>query len=124
MVRKSNNPISNDDKKEVIVGQAEVRNVFKVSKVGNIAGLYVLEGNIKRSYLVNIVRDSVVIANSLKISSLKRFKDDVKEVAQGFECGLNLEGFNDLMVGDIMEFIEIQEVRKKLGSPTEEKSGQ
>ncbi len=112
------------DKKEVIVGQAEVRNVFKVSKIGNIAGLYVLEGNIKRSYLVNIVRDNVVIANSLKISSLKRFKDDVKEVAQGFECGLNLEGFNDLMVGDIMEFIEIQEVRKKLGSPIEEKSGQ
>ncbi len=104
------------DKKEVMVGSAEVRNVFKVSKVGNIAGIYVLDGNVKRSYLVNVIRDGVVLANSLKIASLKRFKDDVKEVAQGFECGLSLEGFNDIAVLDVFEFIEIQEVSRKLNN--------
>ena len=104
------------DKKEVIVGSAEVRNVFKVSKIGNIAGVYILEGNVKRSYLVNVIRDGVVLASSLKIASLKRFKDDVKEVAQGFECGLSLEGFNDIAVLDTLEFIEIQEVSRKLNS--------
>ena|GEM_PF-192872 len=108
------------DKKEVLVGNAEIRNVFKVSKVGNVAGIYVLDGNIKRSYLVNVVRDNLVIAHSLKIASLKRFKDDVKEVAQGFECGLSLEGFNDIMTGDNLEFIEIQEVSRKLDSPVSE----
>ena len=102
------------DKKEVVVGNAEIRNVFKVSKVGNIAGVYVLDGNIKRNYLVNVIRDGVVVSSSLKIASLKRFKDDVKEVNQGFECGLNLENFNDILVGDTLEFIEIQEVSRKL----------
>lgn len=102
------------DKKEVVVGNAEIRNVFKVSKVGNIAGVYVLDGNIKRNYLVNVIRDGVVAGSSLKIASLKRFKDDVKEVNQGFECGLNLENFNDILVGDVLEFIEIQEVSRKL----------
>ena len=108
------------DKKEVLVGNAEVRNVFKVSKVGNVAGVYVLDGNIKRSYLVNVVRDNLVLAHSLKIASLKRFKDDVKEVSQGFECGLSLEGFNDIMEGDSLEFIEIQEVSRKLDSKMSE----
>jgi len=104
------------DKKEVVVGSAEVRNVFKVSKVGNIAGIYVLEGTIKRGLLVNVIREGVVKASSLKIASLKRFKDDVKEVAQGFECGLLLEDFNDIAEQDVLEFIEIQEVSRKLTS--------
>ena len=102
------------DKKEVVVGNAEIRDVFKVSKVGNIAGIYVLDGSIKRSCLVNVVRENVVLASSLKIASLKRFKDDVKEVASGFECGLALENFNDIAIGDNLEFIEIQEVARKL----------
>ena len=102
------------DKKEVVVGNAEIRNVFKVSKVGNIAGVYVLDGNIKRSCLVTVIRENVVLASSLKISSLKRFKDDVKEVTSGFECGLALENFNDIAIGDNLEFIEIQEVARKL----------
>ncbi|MGP1438172.1 MAG: translation initiation factor IF-2 [Treponema sp.] len=108
------------DKKEVVIGNAEIRNVFKVSKVGNIAGIYVLDGTIKRSCLVNVVRESVVLASSLKISSLKRFKDDVKEVASGFECGLALENFNDIAIGDNLEFIEVQEVARKLTPKKEE----
>ena len=108
------------DKKEVVIGNAEIRNVFKVSKVGNIAGIYVLDGSIKRSCLVNVIREDVVLASSLKISSLKRFKDDVKEVASGFECGLALENFNDISVGDNLEFIEIQEVARKLTPKREE----
>jgi len=108
------------DKKEVVVGNAEIRNVFKVSKVGNIAGIYVLDGTIKRSCLVNVIRENVVLASSLKISSLKRFKDDVKEVASGFECGLALENFNDIAVGDNLEFIEIQEIARKLTTKKEE----
>lgn len=112
------------DKKEVLVGNAEVRNVFKVSKVGNIAGVYVLDGTIKRGYLVNVVREGVVQASGLKIASLKRFKDDVKEVASGFECGLSLENFNDIVIGDTLEFIEIQEVSRKLNSKMNEEEGQ
>ncbi|MGP1439811.1 MAG: translation initiation factor IF-2 [Treponema sp.] len=108
------------DKKEVVIANAEIRNVFKVSKIGNIAGIYVLDGTIKRSCLVNVIRENVVLASSLKISSLKRFKDDVKEVASGFECGLALENFNDVAVGDTLEFIEIQEVARKLTPKKEE----
>ena len=108
------------DKKEVVVGNAEIRNVFKVSKVGNIAGVYVLDGIIKRSCLVSVIRENVVVASSIKISSLKRFKDDVKEVASGFECGISLENFNDIAIGDNLEFIEIQEVARKLTSKKEE----
>ena len=108
------------DKKEVVVANAEIRNVFKVSKIGNIAGIYVLDGTIKRSCFVNVIRENVVLASSLKIASLKRFKDDVKEVASGFECGLSLENFNDIAVGDSLEFIEIQEVARKLSPRKEE----
>ena len=108
------------DKKEVVIGNAEIRNVFKVSKVGNIAGVYVLDGIIKRSCLVSVIRENVVVASSIKISSLKRFKDDVKEVASGFECGVSLENFNDIAIGDNLEFIEIQEVARKLTSKKEE----
>ena len=108
------------DKKEVVVANAEIRNVFKVSKVGNIAGIYVLDGVVKRSSFVTVIRDNVVLVSSLKIASLKRFKDDVKEVASGFECGLVLENFNDVAVGDNLEFIEIQEVARKLTPKKEE----
>ena len=87
---------------EVILGQAEVRQIFKVSKVGSIAGSYVLEGKIHRNCGIRIIRDGTVVYEG-KIDSLKRFKDDVKEVSSGFECGILLEHYNDLKEGDIFE---------------------
>lgn len=102
------------DLKEEVVGTAEVRNVFKVPKVGNVAGIYVLDGFVKRNCLVNVIRDGIVIHNSGKVSSLKRFQDDAKEVAAGFECGLGIENFNDIKIGDQLEIIQIKEVARKL----------
>ena len=87
---------------EVVLGQAEVRQVFKVSRVGSIAGSYVLEGTINRNCSIRIIRDGTVIHEG-RIASLKRFKDDVKEVSSGFECGILLEHFNDIKEGDIFE---------------------
>ena len=86
-------------KKEVVVGRAEVRNVFNISKVGKVAGLYVTEGKIVRNYPVRVMRDNKVIFEG-KVSSLKRFKDDVKEVVSGYECGLGIENFNDFNLND------------------------
>ncbi|MFM9950877.1 MAG: EF-Tu/IF-2/RF-3 family GTPase, partial [Saprospiraceae bacterium] len=93
--------------------------VFKVSKVGTVAGCYVQEGKISRNTGIRIVRDGIVVfpvreGAAGKISSLKRLKDDVKEVREGLECGIALENFNDIKVGDIIEGFEITEVRKKL----------
>lgn len=99
--------------KEVFVGRAEVRQTFNVPRVGTIAGCFVTEGKIVRNNRVKVVRDKNVIFNG-KISSLKRFKDDVREVMQGFECGVSLEGYNDIKTGDILEFYEIQQVAMKL----------
>jgi translation initiation factor IF-2 len=88
--------------KEVVLGRAEVRETFKVPKVGTIAGCYVIDGKITRNASLKLVRDSVVIFDG-KILSLKRFKDDAKEVAAGFECGIGIESFNDIHVGDVIE---------------------
>lgn len=96
---------------EVAQGRLEVRNVFKISNVGTVAGCYVLEGKITRQSQVRVVRDGIVISED-KIDSLKRFKDDVKEVAQGFECGVGLEKFNDVKEGDIYEAFIIEEVKE------------
>ncbi len=106
-------------KEEKIVAQVEVRQVFKVSKVGTVAGCYVQEGKITRNTGIRIVREGIVVfpvreGAAGKISSLKRLKDDVKEVREGLECGIALENFNDIRVGDIIEGFEITEVRKKL----------
>jgi len=98
---------------EVLVGKAEVRQTFYVSKVGTIAGCYVAEGRVTRNDKVRLIRDKKTIYEG-KISSLKRFKDDVREVQQGFECGISLEGWNDIKVGDIIEFYEIQQIAVKL----------
>lgn len=87
---------------EVVTGQAEVRNLFKLSKVGTIAGCYVTDGVIERNSLVRILRDGVVVFEG-KMASLKRFKDDAKEVRQGFECGITIENFNDIKEYDIIE---------------------
>ncbi len=94
--------------REVYLGQAEVREVFSVPKVGSIAGSHVTDGKITRSANVRLLRDGVVVHNG-KVSSLRRFKDDVREVLKGYECGVGLENFNDIKVGDVIEAFEIVE---------------
>jgi translation initiation factor IF-2 len=88
-----------------------VREVFSISKIGTIAGCYVLEGMIKRTAKIRLLRDNVVIHTG-ELDSLKRFKDDVKEVKNGFECGLSLKNFNDILVGDQLEAFELVEVAR------------
>lgn len=99
--------------KEEIKGTAEIRETFKISKVGTIAGCMVTDGTIERNHDVRIIRDGVVVYTG-KLGSLKRFKDDVKEVRQGFECGLNIANFNDIKVGDVVEAYEMVEVKRTL----------
>ncbi len=98
---------------EKITCNIEIREVFKISKVGTIAGCYVLDGKVNRNTKVRIIRDGIVI-HSGALGSLKRFKDDVKEVATGYECGLNIDKFNDIQVADIIEGYEMVEVKAKL----------
>ncbi len=99
--------------REKYLGRVEVRETFSVSKVGTIAGCFVVDGKILRGAQVRLVRDNVVVWEG-KLSSLKRFKDDVKEVATGYECGIGLENYNDIKVGDIIEVFEIEEVKTTL----------
>jgi len=101
------------DIKEEIVATVEVRDVFKIKKVGSVAGCMVKEGKITRNTKVRVIRDGIVIYTGM-LGSLKRFKDDVKEVASGYECGLNIDNFNDIKVGDIVEGYQETEVKKKL----------
>lgn len=96
---------------EVVIGQAEVRSIFKLSKVGTIAGCYVTDGAIERHSLVRVLRDGIVIFEG-KLASLKRFKDDVKEVKQGYECGLTIENFNDIKEMDIIEASIMKELKR------------
>ena len=98
---------------ENIVGSAEIRETFKISKVGTIAGCFVTEGKILRSSKVRVIREGVVVYTG-NLGSLKRFKDDAKEVLKGFECGLNIDRFNDIKVGDVVEAYEEVEVKQKL----------
>lgn len=98
---------------EKILGSAEVRNTFKVPNVGTIAGCYVTEGKLARSNKIRLIRDSVVIFDG-SMSSLKRFKDDVREVLTGYECGIGINNYNDLKVGDVIESYEITETKRKL----------
>ena len=105
------------DKKETVEGTAEVREVFKVSKVGTIAGCYVSEGRIDRKGHGRLIRDGIVVYDG-EISSLKRFKDDAKEVREGFECGIGIANFNDIKVGDIIEAYSVEEVARTLASST------
>ena len=102
------------DTKDETTGTAEVRNTFKVPKIGVIAGCYVTDGVIKKTCSVNVIRDGVVIYTG-KIASLKRFKDDAKEVKDGFECGIGIENWQDLQIGDQLEAFETIEVKRKLG---------
>jgi translation initiation factor IF-2 len=98
---------------EKIVCNIEVREVFKITKVGTIAGCYVLDGKVTRNTKVRVIRDGIVIHTG-SLGSLKRFKDDVKEVAAGYECGLDIEGFNDIAIGDIIEGYDMIEIKAKL----------
>ena len=101
------------DIREVYLGRAEVREAFNVSKVGTIAGCRVIDGKVKRNADIRLLRDDVVIVEG-KISSLKRFKDDAKEVASGFECGIGIENYNDIKAGDVIEAFTLEEVAAKL----------
>ncbi|MDG2281479.1 MAG: translation initiation factor IF-2, partial [Longimicrobiales bacterium] len=105
------------EKRETIEGAAEVREVFKVSKVGTIAGCYVSDGRIDRKGHGRLVRDGVVVYDG-EISSLKRFKDDVKEVRESFECGIGITNFNDIKVGDVIECYTVEEFARTLASST------
>lgn len=98
---------------EVIVGNAEVREVFKISKMGTVAGCYLVEGYIKRANRVRLIRDGIVVFSG-DIDQLKRFKEDVSEVRMGFECGISIKNFNDIKTGDIIESYENREVKRKL----------
>jgi translation initiation factor IF-2 len=99
--------------KEEIIATIEVREVFKITKVGTIAGCYVREGKIKRISKIRIIREGIVVYEG-NLGSLKRFKDDVKEVATDYECGLNIGKFNDIKEGDIIEAYEQVEVKRTL----------
>jgi len=102
--------------KEQITGTAQVRNVFTVSKVGTVAGCMVLTGKISRSDMVRVIRDNRVIYTS-KLSGLKRFKDDAREVAQGFECGITVENFNDVKPNDVLETFVQEKILPTLDGP-------
>ena len=101
------------DKKEEVIGMAEIRQVFKVSKIGSIAGCMVTAGIAKRTARLRLLRDNVVIFTG-ELESLKRFKDDAKDVKEGFECGLNIKNYNDIQAGDVLEFFEIREIARTL----------
>jgi len=99
--------------REVSQGRAEVRNIFKVPRIGTVAGCYVTDGKMARSSGVKLVREGVVVYNG-RIASLRRFKDDVKEVATGFECGIGIENYNDIHVGDVIEAYTQEAIERKL----------
>jgi len=101
------------EKKENVLGVVEIRQIFKISSVGTVAGCYVTEGLIRRNARVRLLRDNVVIHDG-ELDSLKRFKDDAREVKAGFECGLSLKNYNDLKVGDQLEVYEVVEVARTL----------
>ena len=101
------------DKKEEIIGTAEIRQIFKVSKIGSIAGCMVTSGVVRRSARLRLLRQNTVIYSG-ELESLKRFKDDAKEVREGFDCGLNIKNYNDIQEGDVLEFYEIREIARTL----------
>ena len=97
--------------KEVILGTVEIRDTFKVPGVGVVGGAYVTEGKVVRNAQIRLVRDGIVIHEG-KIASLKRFIDDAREVAQGYECGIGIENYNDIKEGDIIECFQMEEIKR------------
>ena len=118
-IRKAMEGMLAPDLKEQEIGKVEVREIFKVPKIGIVAGSFVLEGAVRRNCQVRVIRDSVEVFHG-KLNSLKRFKDDAKEVLAGFECGIGIEGCEDLKVGDIMEVFETVEIARTLSVPGNE----
>ncbi len=102
------------EEKELVLGEAEVRQIFKISGVGTIAGCHVRHGTMRRGASIRVVRDGVVVYDG-GMSSLKRFKDDVREVKEGLECGIGVENFNDVKVDDILEAYQIEKIARSLG---------
>jgi translation initiation factor IF-2 len=100
-----------------VQGKVEVRQVFTIPKAGTIAGCFVTEGKVNRKSQLRLVRDSVVIYTG-KVGSLRRFKEDASEVTQGYECGLGIEGYNDIRVGDVIESFEVETIAATLENPT------
>ncbi|MDD2715990.1 MAG: translation initiation factor IF-2 [Candidatus Wallbacteria bacterium] len=114
-IKKALTGLLTPEKKEKVTGHAEIRAVFKISKIGTIGGCYLTDGKIVRTAQVRLLRDGAIIYTG-KLSSLKRFKDDAREVLQGFECGIGIENYNDLKVGDVIESFIIEEIEKTLES--------
>ncbi|HSH45655.1 MAG TPA: EF-Tu/IF-2/RF-3 family GTPase, partial [Longimicrobiales bacterium] len=110
------------EEREVMLGAAEVRQLFKVPRAGTVAGCYVTEGVIRRSERVRLVRDGVQVYQG-QLDSLKRFKEDVREVREGFECGMSIEGYNDIKTGDIIECYTVEEVARTLAGAAGEQQG-
>jgi translation initiation factor IF-2 len=110
-VQKAMKGMLDPEYREAVLGTAEVRSTFKVSNVGTIAGCYVIDGKIVRNGLVRIIRDGVVVYQG-KIASLKRFKDDVKEAATGYECGMQIENYNDIKEQDQIECYIMEEIKE------------
>jgi len=106
------------EKKETVLGAAEVREVFRISRVGTIAGCYITDGVVERNSRVRIIRDGMVAYDG-DIASLKRFKDDVREVREGFECGIDVANFNDVKVGDVIESYRVEEIARTLAGSAE-----
>ena len=101
------------ERKEQVLGLVEVRQVFKITKVGAVAGCYVLEGLVRRNAQVRVLRDNVVIHTG-EVETLKRFKEDVREVKAGFECGISIANYSDIKEGDQLEVFEVTEVARSL----------
>jgi len=99
--------------REEVTGTAEIRETFKISKVGTVAGCMVLNGKIFRNSGVRLIREGVVVYTGV-LDSLKRFKDDVKEVSKGYDCGMQIKNYNDINIGDVIEAFQEVEVKKKL----------
>jgi translation initiation factor IF-2 len=112
-VKKALEGLLEPEQREVIDGTAEVRDTFRVPKVGNVAGCYVTSGTVTRNSKVRVIRDQVVVYTGV-VGSLRRFKDDVREVATGFECGIGVANFDDVKVGDVLEMYRIEKVTRTL----------
>jgi translation initiation factor IF-2 len=106
------------EEREEVLGTAEVREVFRITRVGTIAGCYVTSGTIDRKARGRVIRDGIVVYDG-EFSSLKRFKDDVKEVREGFECGIGIQNFNDIKVGDVIECFRVEEIARTLAESAE-----
>jgi translation initiation factor IF-2 len=97
--------------KEVVTGHAEIRQIFRIPSVGNIAGCYITDGKIARNSDIRLIREGIVVMDG-KLASLKREKDDVKEVAEGYECGMSIEKYNDIKEGDVIEAFTMEEIKQ------------